>query len=125
MNDRAKILRKNVTDAEKLLWNNLRANRLNGFKFRRQHPVDVWILDFACPQLKLAIEIDGGQHAARKNEDEHRSRELGKRGWRVLRFWNHEALASIDAVMQQILTECEKTQPLSLTLSPHRGEREG
>ncbi len=100
---RARVLRKGLTDAERVLWTRLRRRRLGGFRFRRQHPVGPYIVDFACPQLRLAIEVDGSQHDADRAKDERRTEELLKSGYRVLRFWNSEVLDEVDGVSGAIL----------------------
>nr|VFJ96659.1 MAG: Very-short-patch-repair endonuclease [Candidatus Kentron sp. LFY] len=100
--ERARSLRQNATDAEKLLWRHLRNRQLSGFKFRRQMPVEPYIVDFACLEAKLIIELDGGQHAEQQTYDQNRSRVLGSRGYRVLRFWNNEMLRDMDAVLERI-----------------------
>ena len=106
MLDFARSLRLHQTDAENLLWLLLR-NRSFGFKFRRQHPVGRFILDFYCHQARLAVELDGGEHnedsAALK--DEFRSSELLKMGIHVIRFWNDEVLTSTEAVLERIYLE--------------------
>ena len=102
----ARSLRLGQTNAENLLWLLLRRRSL-GFKFRRQHPVGRFILDFYCHEACLAVELDGGQHnedgAALK--DEHRSEYLSKMGIKVIRFWNHEVLTSTEAVLEKIYQE--------------------
>jgi very-short-patch-repair endonuclease len=90
-NDRAKQLRRDSTDAEKTLWRLLRARQLNGVKFRRQHPIGPFIVDFVCLEHHLVIELDGGQHAS---DTPGRTRFLESEGYRVLRFWNNQALAN-------------------------------
>jgi very-short-patch-repair endonuclease len=103
---RARNLRRNATDAERVLWRALRSIELPG-KVRRQHPIGPYIADFAIPACKLAIEIDGGQHASSVAEDRRRTRNIGMRGYRVVRFWNNEVLANSDGVIRSILTEIE------------------
>ena len=100
----ARELRKNSTDAENLLWQLLRRNQLNGFGFRRQHPLGSYILDFYCHEAKLAVELDGGQHAegAEIEHDEKRTAWLKERGITVLRFWNNEVLANTEDVLQSL-----------------------
>lgn len=99
----ARTLRTMPTDAEIRLWSRLRRKQLYGFRFRRQQPVGPYIVDFFCPAAKLVIEVDGGQHAVRENEDASRTRWLEERGYRVLRFWNNEVLANTDGVIWAIL----------------------
>ncbi|MGE4344377.1 MAG: DUF559 domain-containing protein [Geoalkalibacter sp.] len=101
----ARDLRRNMTDAEQLLWRHLRGRQLNGSKFRRQHPVDRYVLDFYCAEARLAVEVDGGQHDDEKARiaDAERSRFLNEQGIRVLRFWNHEVLSNITGVLESIV----------------------
>ena len=96
------LLRRDATDVGRILWFALR-HRLPGWKFRRQHPIGRRVVDFACPERKLAIELDGGQHAFREEANEHRSMELARRGYRVIRFWNNEVLENLDGVLETIL----------------------
>ena len=100
----ARELRSNATDAENLLWYLLRRNQILDFGFRRQHPLGSYILDFYCHQLKLAIELDGGQHAedAKHRHDEKRRAWLESQGITVLRFWNNEVLTNTEGVLQTI-----------------------
>ena len=91
------------TDAEAKLWACMRGGQLEGLKFRRQFPVGQFIADFCCPQRRLIIELDGGQHAEQLSADEWRPKLLGERGYRVLRFWNDEVLTNMDGVLEQIL----------------------
>jgi very-short-patch-repair endonuclease len=98
----ARRLRRDATDAEQRLWYALRA-RCHPWKFRRQHPIGHRVVDFACPARKLAIEIDGGQHAANHAADAARSVELAGHGYRVIRFWNNEVMGNIDGVLQVVL----------------------
>lgn len=100
----ARNLRKNQTFTEQLLWSKLRNNQISGHKFRRQYPIDNYILDFYCPKAKLAIELDGGQHAEPETEliDDVRTKDLDKKGIRVIRFWDHEVINDLDAVISVI-----------------------
>ncbi len=104
---RARLLRQNASDAERLLWRALREMNLP-VKVRRQHPVGRHIADFAIPARKLAIELDGGQHGATIEADESRSRALNAHGYRVIRFWNNEVLGNLPGVLQVIATEVER-----------------
>ena len=98
--DNAKRLRRDMTDAERRLWRHLRAARLEGFKFRRQHPVPPYVLDFCCVEVGLAIELDGSQHSEAR--DASRSRYLESQGWRIVRFWDNDVLNKTDAVVEAI-----------------------
>ena len=109
----AQNLRRNQTLAEQLLWSRLRSRQLSGFKFRRQHLIDNYILDFYCSKVHLAIEIDGGQHAEDENmkKDELRTACLNQRGIRVIRYWSNNVLENIDEVLDDIfaiISEMEK-----------------
>jgi very-short-patch-repair endonuclease len=110
---RAKTLRRNATDAEKKLWHALRDGQLLGIKFRRQHPIDEYIVDFAAPALKLIIELDGGQHNEAPNQacDAARTAALQNAGWRVVRFWNNEVHENIEGVLQVISHALTRNQP--------------
>ena len=96
----ARKLRHDGTDVEQILWRALRRGGLP-FRFRRQHPVGNRIADFACPARKLAIELDGGQHADNL-ADVNRTQELARCGYRVMRFWNNEILENLDGVLDTI-----------------------
>ncbi|KKU73646.1 MAG: hypothetical protein UX98_C0005G0022 [Parcubacteria group bacterium GW2011_GWA2_47_26] len=100
LKDKRRVLRRNQTDAERRLWGQLRNKKLEGLKFFRQYSVGPYILDFYCPAQKLAIEIDGGQHAeaVQQQSDEHRSKYLAMQEIRVLRFWNNEVLQNLEGV---------------------------
>lgn len=99
----ARKLRRNATDAEQLLWRHLRARQLSGVKFRRQLVIGGFVTDFATMDLRLIIELDGGQHAAAI--DAPRTAALAAAGWHVIRFWNHDILTNIDGVLAVILQE--------------------
>ena len=101
----ARRMRKALTDAELKLWNELRAHRLMGLGFRRQLPVAGYIADFACPEHKVIVEVDGSQHAAgdAADYDGQRTLRLEQDGWTVLRFWNHDVLKDVDGVCQHIV----------------------
>ena len=107
MNERlrsfARQLRRNQTDAEKIMWRKLRAKQLQDLKFRRQQPIGEFIVDFVCFEKKLIIELDGGQHEKNKEQDEIRDAWLSSQGYTVVRFWNNDILKNIDGVMQSIL----------------------
>lgn len=103
--NKSRGLRKNSTEAEKKLWSKLRNKQLNGFRFHRQYGIGLYIVDFYCSQLRLVIEVDGGQHAEDKNYDydEKRTQYLRTYNIQVLRYWNNEVLQNIDGVIQDIL----------------------
>jgi len=99
--DRARRLRRNATEAEKLLWRELRRCFPNA-KFRRQSPLGPYICDFLCFRHKLVIEVDGGQHAVAAMHDARRTAYLENEGYRVLRFWNGDVFGNIDGVLASI-----------------------
>lgn len=99
---RAKALRHAMTDAEQKLWGHLRGRRALGWKFRRQHPIGPFIVDFVCLEAGVIVEADGGQHAE-AHRDASRDHYFHDRGFLVLRFWNHEILGDADAVFDRIL----------------------
>ena len=122
---RARALRKRMTDAERLLWRHLRNRELGGWKFRRQYPVGPFIVDFICVEKNVVIEVDGGQHAENEALDLQRSAYLNKMGYRVLRFWNNEVLQETEAVLTAIfaiLANGKQNSP-SPQPSPPLGER--
>jgi very-short-patch-repair endonuclease len=124
--DFARGLRRRPTDAERRLWARLRDRRLLGAKFARQVPFGLYVVDFRCRERKLIVELDGGQHAACVDYDAGRTAVLEGLGYRVLRFWDHDALGNTDGVLQRIAQALRSapTRP-SPRPSPQRGEGEG
>jgi very-short-patch-repair endonuclease len=102
----ARRLREAMTDAERRLWFAMRDRRLAGYKFRRQHPIEGFVVDFACTRHHLVVEADGGQHSENQN-DERRTQKLKALGWRVIRFWNNDILANTEGVILTILRELQ------------------
>jgi len=100
----ARELRQKYTDAEKALWMKLRNRQFEGVKFRRQQPIGHYTVDFASFERMLIIEIDGGQHNAERTQerDEERTKRLGQRGYRIMRFWNNEVLTNLEGVLERI-----------------------
>ena len=118
----ARQLRTAMTDAERRLWQSLRLQQFDGYKFRRQHPLGHYVVDFVCLEAKLVVEVDGGQHSERQDYDASRTEWLSQRGLRVVRFWNHEVMNDIEAVKAVIWEAlCENSQPPSQP-SPLQGE---
>ena len=101
-NERARKLRQHSTDAERRMWSALRDRRLMQYKFRRQHPIGAYIVDFACTRRGLVIEIDGGQHA-RDAGDVRRTAWLESQGSRAIRFWNNDVLSNTEGVIGTVL----------------------
>ena len=98
----ARKLRKNLTEAERRLWSRLRRRQLDGYKFRRQHPISIYVCDFICLEAAVIVELDGSQHLDRAPEDLHRDAFLRIKGFRILRFWNGDVLAQTDSVVETI-----------------------
>ncbi len=117
----AKAMRHRPTDAETALWRRLRAERLLGFKFKRQQPLGTFILDFVCFDQRLVIEVDGGQHGEHTHADAQRSGWLQDHGFRVLRFWNDEVLLRENDVLETIVAAL-RADPSPPTPLP-QGER--
>jgi very-short-patch-repair endonuclease len=105
----ARRLRRDQTDAERLLWRHLRGRYLNGFKFRRQHPLGRFIVDFCCSERSLVVELDGGQHAEQAEKDARRTAYLNQIGCRVVRYWDHDVLSDPDAVLEDIFRALKET----------------
>jgi very-short-patch-repair endonuclease len=99
---RAAELRNSATTAESRLWAYLRLKRIRGARFRRQHPIGRYIVDFCAPEANLIIELDGSQHLRQVNEDSQRTQFLESRGYRVLRFWNSDVQNDLDGVVKSI-----------------------
>lgn len=106
--DAARALRRNATDVERIMWRLLRDRRLSGVKFRRQVPIGPFIADFASIKYRIVVELDGGQHAESAS-DARRDTFLAAEGWRVLRFWNSDAMSNREGVLESIM------QALALT----------
>ncbi|KQC09977.1 MAG: hypothetical protein APR62_02270 [Smithella sp. SDB] len=106
-----KALRKRPTDAEKIRWKQLRLKQIEGFKFRRQQPIDHYIVDFVCFEKRIIVEVDGGQHAMQKEDDIIRDKYLRQQGFQVLRFWNNEVLQNINGVLEVIRESCLSPSP--------------
>jgi very-short-patch-repair endonuclease len=116
---RARELRKNQTNAEKTLWSVLRKHRLEGHRFRRQHPIGRYIVDFVCLESRLVVELDGGQHQESIEYDEARAGYLKELGFSVIRFWNNQVLNEMYGVQETILLALSarlRSNALALTL---------
>ena len=116
--DRARQLRNNPTDAEAALWLELRRHQLGGHRFRRQHPIGNFIVDFVCLDRRLIVELDGGHHQETSAYDAARTFELNNFGFSVIRFWNNEVLGEMEGGTQ--------VKPLSMSwcLDCHRNPAE-
>ncbi|HEX9023726.1 MAG TPA: endonuclease domain-containing protein [Geobacteraceae bacterium] len=109
LKDRRRELRRNQTEAEKAFWANVRCRQFHGMRFLRQYSVGPYILDFYCPSLKLAVELDGGHHNRPENldYDEARSAYLAAYGVEVQRFWNHDVMKNIQGVLAKLEEKLE------------------
>ena len=117
---RARALRNNATDAEKLLWRHLSRRQLGGYKFSRQMPVGPFVCDFMCREAKLVVEADGGQHEIAR--DAARTRFIEAEGYTVLRFWNHDVLGNVEGVLQTILRVLNEAHPRPLPQAGGEGK---
>ena len=108
---KARQLRNNPTDAERVLWNILRGRQIAGYKFRRQAPIGHYIVDFVCFENRLVIEVDGGHHAESADYDAMRTAWLESEGFRVMRFWNDQVLRETDAVQEAIFLAVQPPLP--------------
>ena len=108
MMHRARELRQNQTEAEARLWSRLRAHRMAGVQFRRQHAIGDYIVDFCSPRRKLIIELDGSQHLDQAEYDLERTQYLETKGYCVLRFWNDDVMNDIEIVLNTIWNEINK-----------------
>jgi len=103
----ARAMRTDATKAENLLWQALRRNQLEGLTFRRQYPLDGYILDFVCFRPKLIVEVDGGQHSESAS-DARRDAHFRENGFAVFRFWNDDVIRNLDGVCREILVAAGK-----------------
>lgn len=112
---KAKMLRINQTPAELIVWDKLKNNQIKGLKFRRQHPINVFIADFYCHKCKLVIEIDGKYHdfTEQKNKDDNRTKELNALGLTVIRFTNTQVENEINDVIQTIKDKIDEIMNLN------------
>ena len=108
---RARALRNSATDAERAMWRFLCRRQVHGFRFRRQMPIAGYIVDFACPEARLVVELDGGQHAAHAGYDARRSEVLRSRGYVVVRYWDHDVLMCAEAVIEDLQARLAERLP--------------
>ena len=123
----ARLLRAAGTNAEAILWLQLRNRRLGGFKFVRQTPIGPYYVDFVCREARLVVEVDGSQHAGNPT-DRHRDRVLASLGYRVVRVWNNDVSDHMDSVLEMLLSQLRSSpSPAALGAAPSprkRGEGE-
>ena len=117
----ARELRTRQTSTEALLWEALRGRRLSGLKFRRQHPIGPFVVDFCCPDRRLAIELDSDVHFTQRDQDAEREALLAKAGFRMLRFSNQAVQQDLLSVLIQIRTVAESELPRSAQPIPRTG----
>jgi adenine-specific DNA-methyltransferase len=120
----AREMRGRMTDADALLWFLLRNRRIAGAKFRRQHPVGRYILDYYCVENKLGIELDGGQHSEATDYDRHRDDWLRSQGIRMLRVWNNQMLLETEGVMEVIYQAIIEEEPNQKAPLPQAGDNQ-
>ena len=115
-----KNLRKNMTEAEVILWSKLRLKEQHGVRFRRQHPVGPYIADFACVAAKLIVEVDGATHSSDGEiaYDRKRDAYMIQRGWRVIRVSNNDVYKNLDNVCEMILSYSHPLRPAMRSASP-------
>ena len=121
MLERGRFLRERSTDAEQALWRVLRGKQLDGLKFRRQHPIPPYTVDFLCVSARLVVELDGSQHSVAK--DSVRTAFLESKGFKVTRFWDNEVLTQIEAVAEAILKSAAHAAPHPNPSPEGRGAR--
>jgi very-short-patch-repair endonuclease len=108
-----------MTDAELRLWRALRRDQLNGLSFRKQHPIGPFTVDFYCSPLRLAVEVDGGQHAEQTKEaDDRRTQWLAEKGVTVVRYWNNDVLTNLPGVLSDLLAHAERLAQAAATPTP-------
>ena len=107
---RARELRRNSTDAERVMWSSLRSRQFGSYNFRRQQPIGSFIVDFVCFEKRLIVELDGGQHMENESHDRERTEWLEGQGFFVLRFWNNQVLKEIDTVKFEVLSALQSVR---------------
>jgi very-short-patch-repair endonuclease len=110
VNDFARLLRQNPTDAERLLWSKLRRRQLGNYKFRRQRPIGPYICDFVCVEAQMVVELDGSHHVEHTNYDMRRDSILRSNGYRILRFWNADVMHRTDTVLETIFEAMHRNE---------------
>jgi very-short-patch-repair endonuclease len=115
----ARRLRRMLTPTEQVLWDAIRRRRLGGLRFRSQHPVGAFVLDFYCPSCKLVVEVDGAVHDQQVEYDEARTERLNDYGYRVIRFRNEEVFQDLPSVLDRILAAASEAQPAKHSIPPN------
>jgi very-short-patch-repair endonuclease len=124
-NQRARTLRKKMSDGERKLWHRLRANQVEGLRFRRQHPIGSYIVDFVCLEKRLIVEVDGGHHAQPEQIEHDRRRDhwLSAEGYRVMRIPSIDVFQNIDGVIDGIWAKLQEMPSARPEGHPHRARR--
>lgn len=104
----ARNLRQNQTKAEGLFWRTVSNRKFQGLKFKRQVPMGNYIVDFVCHDMKVVVELDGGQHAIQAQQDQMRTNELQKLGSQVIRYWNNDVLDNVEGVMLDLAEQLNR-----------------
>jgi very-short-patch-repair endonuclease len=107
----ARRLRKQPTDSETKLWSRLRRRQVGNIRFRRQSPIGPYVVDFVCAEIRLIVEVDGGQHSWREAQDARRTEWLESQGYRLIRFWDNEVNENIEGVLEKIVLVATETPP--------------
>lgn len=115
---RRQKLRKNQTEAEKILWEKVRNRKLSDLKFYRQYSIGPYILDFFCPKTRVGIELDGEQHKEAKEYDKEREFFLEKAGVHIIRFWNQEIINNLEGVLKNITNSNARNPSLAIREGP-------
>ena len=120
----AKLLRKNSTIGERILWFHLRNRKVDGIKFKRQHPIGRYVADFVCTDKKIVVEVDGSSHFNDKVKERDMKRQdwLEQNGYVVLRFWDHQVTKNVLGVLESIRQQCNAT-PSRKSLPPREGSK--
>ena len=118
---RSRALRQTMTEAERLLWWALRRRQLDGARFRRQHPLGSYVVDFVCLERTLVVEVDGGQHAEpeQQSHDERQTQWLGGEGYAVMRVWNRDVFTNLDGVCSTIFSALQSRPVRARDRHPH------
>ncbi len=124
-NERARNLRKRMSDGERKLWHAMRAKQIDGLRFRRQHPIGAYIVDFVCLEKRLIVEVDGGHHTeeAQIAHDQRRDRWLAAEGYRIIRVPNMEVFSNISGVVDAICVELLAMPSVRSEGHPHQARR--
>ena len=122
-NERARTLRKSMSSAERLLWRGLRARQVDGARFRRQHPIGIYIVDFVCLERRLVVEVDGGQHTEEDHivSDARRDRWLGSEGYRVMRVSTTDVYTNLAGVLDTTWAALRDPPPVRAARHPPPG----